>query len=65
METPRWKFDGVRVIHGCDLDPNTPQTAGMNRAAAVTTAEPAIAASTAATVPPCPAANPTTDHTGR
>jgi uncharacterized RmlC-like cupin family protein len=38
METPRWKFDGVRVIHGCDLDPNTPQTAGMNRAAAVTTA---------------------------
>src|SRR4030081_1721002 len=38
METPRWKFDGVRVIHGCDLDPNTPQTAGMTRAAAVTTA---------------------------
>ena len=34
----RWKFDGVRVIQGCDLDPNTPQTAGMNRAAAITTA---------------------------
>ena len=38
MEQPRWKFDGVRVISGCDLDPNTPQTAGMNRAAAITTA---------------------------
>ena len=34
----RWKFDGVRVVRGCDLDPNTPQTAGMNRAAAITTA---------------------------
>jgi uncharacterized RmlC-like cupin family protein len=35
---PAWKFDGVRVISGCDLDPNTPQTTGMNRAAAITTA---------------------------
>jgi len=34
----RWKFDGVRVVNGCDLDPNTPQTPGMNRAAAITTA---------------------------
>jgi uncharacterized RmlC-like cupin family protein len=33
-----WKFDGVRVVRGCDLDPNTPQTPGMNRAAAITTA---------------------------
>jgi len=31
----RWRDHGVRVIHGCDLDPNTPQTAGMNRAAAI------------------------------
>ena len=39
METDaRWKYDGVRVVAGCDLDPNTPQTAGMNRAAAITTA---------------------------
>jgi uncharacterized RmlC-like cupin family protein len=37
MNDERWKFDGVRVIHGCDVDPNTPQTAGMNRAAAITT----------------------------
>ena len=30
-----WKFDGVRVIPGDQLDPNTPQTPGMNRAAAI------------------------------
>lgn len=38
MEQPRWKFDGVRVVAACDLDANTPQTPGMNRAAAITTA---------------------------
>jgi len=37
-ESPRWKYDGVRIVAACDLDPNTPQTAGMNRAAAITTA---------------------------
>ncbi|MDB5039404.1 MAG: cupin 2 protein [Candidatus Eremiobacteraeota bacterium] len=34
----RWKFDGVRVVRSCDVDPNTPQTPGMDRAAAITTA---------------------------
>ncbi|MFN2460869.1 MAG: cupin domain-containing protein [Candidatus Velthaea sp.] len=34
----RWKFDGVRVVAACELDPNTPQTAGMHRAAAITAA---------------------------
>ena len=24
----RWKLDGVRIVAACDLDPNTPQTAG-------------------------------------
>ncbi len=33
-----WKHRGVRVVSGSDLDPNTPQTAGMNRAAAITAA---------------------------
>jgi uncharacterized RmlC-like cupin family protein len=33
-----WKFDGVRVVKGCDVDPNTAQTPGMDRAAAITTA---------------------------
>lgn len=30
-----WKQDGVRVIPGDQLDPNTAQTPGMNRAAAI------------------------------
>jgi uncharacterized RmlC-like cupin family protein len=34
-ESP-WKFHGVRVVKGTHLDTNTPQTQGMNRAAAIT-----------------------------
>ena len=30
-----WKHDGVRVIPGDSLDTDTPQTPGMNRAAAI------------------------------
>ena len=30
-----WKHSGVKVIPGDSLDPNTPQTPGMSRAAAV------------------------------
>ena len=33
--TTDWKTDGVRVIPGDSLDTNTPQTPGMNRAAAI------------------------------
>jgi uncharacterized RmlC-like cupin family protein len=32
----RWKLDGVRVIPGTELDPNTSQTPGMDRKAAIT-----------------------------
>jgi uncharacterized RmlC-like cupin family protein len=32
---PRWKHDGVRVIAADQLDPNTAQTPGMTRAAAI------------------------------
>ncbi|MHB1423790.1 MAG: cupin domain-containing protein [Gemmataceae bacterium] len=32
----RWKHDGVRVILGTCLDPNTAQTPGMDRKAAIT-----------------------------
>ena len=32
----KWKFDGVRVVKGTELDVNTAQTPGMNRAAAIT-----------------------------
>jgi len=33
---PKWKYHGVRVVHSNELDINTPQTPGMNRAAAIT-----------------------------
>ena len=33
-----WKTEGVRIIGANDLDLNTPQTPGMTRAAAITTA---------------------------
>ena len=32
----KWKYAGVRVVHSNELDINTPQTPGMNRAAAIT-----------------------------
>src|SRR5262245_17524046 len=35
MTEPKWKHDGVRVIHGHSLDPNTAQTPGMDRKAAI------------------------------
>ena len=30
-----WRDHGVRVVRGAELDPNTPQTPGMTRAAAI------------------------------
>ncbi len=33
-----WRIHGVRVVRGDRLDTNTPQTPGMNRAAAITQA---------------------------
>jgi uncharacterized RmlC-like cupin family protein len=35
MTEPKWKHDGVRVIPGHSLDPNTAQTPGMDRKAAI------------------------------
>jgi uncharacterized RmlC-like cupin family protein len=35
---PKWRLDGVRVVRADELDINTPQTPGMNRAAAITRA---------------------------
>ena len=32
----KWRLDGVRVVRATELDPNTPQTPGMDRAAAIT-----------------------------
>jgi uncharacterized RmlC-like cupin family protein len=31
----KWKYDGIRVVRSNELDVNTPQTPGMNRAAAI------------------------------
>src|SRR5689334_21768873 len=36
MDKPKWTFDGVRVVHGNELDIRTTQTPGMNRAEAIT-----------------------------
>jgi uncharacterized RmlC-like cupin family protein len=36
MAESKWKHHGVRVVKGTELDTNTPQTPGMNRAAAIT-----------------------------
>src|ERR1700733_11075477 len=35
--TSRWRLNGVRVVRANELDANTPQTAGMQRRAAITT----------------------------
>ena len=35
---PDWRLNGVRVVRGDELDPNTPQSPGMTRAAAITAA---------------------------
>src|SRR5437870_13865391 len=34
----KWRLRGVVVVHADELDVNTPQTPGMNRAAAITVA---------------------------
>jgi len=34
--TPDWERHGVRIVRAGQLDPNTPQTPGMTRAAAIT-----------------------------
>lgn len=36
MDPPNWKDHGIKIVRGNELDPNTPQTPGMTRAAAIT-----------------------------
>ena len=38
MTTSDWKNHGVRIVRAGEFDTNTPQTPGMSRAAAITTA---------------------------
>ena len=35
LERPDWKAHGIRIVRRGELDPNTPQTPGMSRAAAI------------------------------
>lgn len=35
FDQPNWRENGVKVVKSTDLDTNTPQTPGMNRAAAI------------------------------
>lgn len=36
MDAIDWRTTGIRIVHSDQLDTNTPQTAGMSRAAAIT-----------------------------
>src|SRR5438270_1496389 len=61
---PKWKYGGVRVVHADALDTNTPQTPGMNRAAAITYARAGAAKLWAGTVQIHPNAKTGAHHHG-
>jgi uncharacterized RmlC-like cupin family protein len=59
-----WREHGVRIVHAGELDPNTPQTPGMSRAAAITTARAGAEKLWAGTVVIDPAAKTGAHHHG-
>lgn len=59
-----WKDDGVKIVRAGDLDPNTPQTPGMTRAAAITHARTGAANLWAGTVVVQPNAKSGPHHHG-
>jgi uncharacterized RmlC-like cupin family protein len=59
-----WRLQGVRVVHADELDADTPQTPGMNRAAAITTARAGAEKLWAGTVTIDPAAKTGAHHHG-
>src|SRR5689334_23891720 len=59
-----WRDHGVKVIKGEQLDTNTPQTPGMNRAAAINAARAGAQKLWAGTVTIHPNAMTGTDHHG-
>ena len=61
---PDWKTQGIKIIRGCDLDPNTPQTPGMTRAAAITYARTGASKLWAGTVVVQPNAKTSAHHHG-
>jgi uncharacterized RmlC-like cupin family protein len=61
---PDWRTQGVRIITSAELDINTPQTPGMLRAAAITTASAGARRLWAGTVKIDPAARTGAHHHG-
>jgi uncharacterized RmlC-like cupin family protein len=59
-----WRRHGVRIVHGDELDPNTPQTPGMSRLAAITAARGGADKLWAGTVDIEPAATTGAHHHG-
>jgi uncharacterized RmlC-like cupin family protein len=59
-----WRWRGVRVVRADELDGNTPQTPGMNRLAAITTARTGAEKLWAGTVDIDPAAQTGAHHHG-
>jgi uncharacterized RmlC-like cupin family protein len=66
METEKvdWGREGVKIIHANELDPNTPQTPGMARAAAITKARTGASKLWAGTVVVAPNAKTGPHHHG-
>jgi uncharacterized RmlC-like cupin family protein len=61
---PDWERLGVRIVHATELDPNTPQTPGMTRAAAITHARTGASKLWAGTVVVQPNAKTAAPHHG-
>ncbi len=61
---PDWKEHGVKIVRAGELDPNTPQTPGMTRAAAITHAKTGASKLWAGTVVVAPAARSGAHHHG-
>ncbi len=59
-----WKEHGIRIVRAGELDPNTPQTPGMSRAAAITHARTGASKLWAGTVVVQPAARTGAHHHG-
>ena len=62
--SPDWRTEGVRVVRANDLDTSTPQTPGMSRAAAITTAKVGASKIWAGTVSILPNAKTGAHHHG-
>jgi len=61
---PDWRSEGIRIVRAGELDTNTPQTAGMTRAAAITHARTGADKLWAGTVVVEPAARTGAHHHG-